>query len=452
MTKRLKFNEPYSRKGYWWLPSDSDKKIAGIISYKPNEFLELELFGALNSKGDPFLDVMQDFEMYPIIHGQTELGEKISLLHCHRRSGCSNGGCDFALMRYGCEYLLEGEYLSDKDQASFYKADFVIPELLPFRNPDLLGHIYTEGRTTLKAIEIKDNSRTISTVNLNDGSTVELMEWVPYSGTAISFDFSQENILIIRNDEDHGIKDYVRKIEKLEQFFSLASLKIAQISTLTLYDRKNERNMVMYKNGQPIHVLYVQDYPIEPAKDSVRYLFSYRDVEKIFQSMLKLWMEMDSRANPIVENFYESLGYGKKFTHLQFLQVMQAVEGYWWRYCDDYYVRKKKIASGKRKVKKTTLEEIVSELINRYCSIDVIQQHNDKDWIKSIVDSRNYYSHTLKSHSKKNIKSGLELFGLMTYLRRLLICILLHKIRVTIHDIRIIVSNCHSLLMRDDGI
>lgn len=34
-------------KGYWWLPSSPNDKVAGVLTYTPNESIELELIGQL---------------------------------------------------------------------------------------------------------------------------------------------------------------------------------------------------------------------------------------------------------------------------------------------------------------------------------------------------------------------------------------------------------------------
>ena len=45
MNKSIKLNEKLECKGYWWLPSKPENKIAGILTYTPNEKIKLELIG-----------------------------------------------------------------------------------------------------------------------------------------------------------------------------------------------------------------------------------------------------------------------------------------------------------------------------------------------------------------------------------------------------------------------
>lgn len=50
MNKSIKLNEKLECKGYWWLPSKPENKIAGILTYTPNEKIKLELIGSFDSK------------------------------------------------------------------------------------------------------------------------------------------------------------------------------------------------------------------------------------------------------------------------------------------------------------------------------------------------------------------------------------------------------------------
>lgn len=44
MNKSIKLNEKLECKGYWWLPSKPENKIAGILTYTPNEKIKLLKF------------------------------------------------------------------------------------------------------------------------------------------------------------------------------------------------------------------------------------------------------------------------------------------------------------------------------------------------------------------------------------------------------------------------
>ena len=69
--------------GFWWLPPDSDKRLAGRLEYDADEGLVLELYGSFHPRSDSRL------RKYPIIQGYTDSDKRITLQNCwpRRRRG-----------------------------------------------------------------------------------------------------------------------------------------------------------------------------------------------------------------------------------------------------------------------------------------------------------------------------------------------------------------------------
>lgn len=69
MAKKLSIYDQFEIRGYWWLPSNPENVIAGILNFGMDG-INLDLFGTL-TKGDPF---EQETDKFDIILGQTEEG------------------------------------------------------------------------------------------------------------------------------------------------------------------------------------------------------------------------------------------------------------------------------------------------------------------------------------------------------------------------------------------
>ncbi len=61
-------NETIEYKGYWWLPSTPDKKVAGTLKYIPNDSIRLEVIGSLGTD-DEILNELHGDESISVIHG-----------------------------------------------------------------------------------------------------------------------------------------------------------------------------------------------------------------------------------------------------------------------------------------------------------------------------------------------------------------------------------------------
>lgn len=64
--------------GTWWLPSSPERKVTGKTSFSDNDRIILELEGLLEPIGPGILQ----FRHYPLILGQTQEGQSITLFDC----------------------------------------------------------------------------------------------------------------------------------------------------------------------------------------------------------------------------------------------------------------------------------------------------------------------------------------------------------------------------------
>lgn len=91
--------------GYWWLPAVPEKRIAGIFSYKPDEYSELKLFGNLHPEEDHVLThILSDAETPSIIQGEDENANEITLTVLSYGNISFNFSSSFPLIHYKAQY------------------------------------------------------------------------------------------------------------------------------------------------------------------------------------------------------------------------------------------------------------------------------------------------------------------------------------------------------------
>lgn len=74
--------------------------------------------------------------------------------------------------------------------------------------------------------------------------------------------------------------------------------------------------------------------------------------------------------------------------------LIQAIEGFWWRFRDSTYKENNNIP----KKSNTHLNTIIIELLNEFKDVDLLTKAMID--IEAIVDSRHYYSHFLPRSQK----------------------------------------------------
>lgn len=121
--------------------------------------------------------------------------------------------------------------------------------------------------------------------------------------------------------------------------------------------------------------------------------------------------------------------------------IMQAVEGFWWRFRDESYHTRNSIP----KTKNTFIGTILNELLAEFNDVSLLKKCEIN--IEAIVDSRHYYSHFLPLSKRPNKLEGWPLMKQAKYLRVLLICCVLSFIGFENSQINTIFEKSNSKLM-----
>lgn len=147
----------------------------------------------------------------------------------------------------------------------------------------------------------------------------------------------------------------------------------------------------------------------------------------------------------------ESIDYHGHFSYINFLVVIQAIEGFGCRYkktecalTRDTRIAKTQNAGKPIGSKGITLADTLKTLINEFKDVTCI---NCKMKIAAVVDSRNYYSH-LTERVKKNKLDGVKLFDLTHDLRKILLCCVLSYLGFSNPEIERCTKDCNNSFVR----
>ena len=95
MSKEINLDLQLEYKGYWYLPSAPEHKVAGVVTYYPNDKIILELIGAFD---DDLHNLFMNKEE-SIILGDASDSKKISLSNCYQSSSL-NFSSGIPIVRY----------------------------------------------------------------------------------------------------------------------------------------------------------------------------------------------------------------------------------------------------------------------------------------------------------------------------------------------------------------
>ena len=118
--------------GYWYSPSNTEKKYYGSLDYAPNKGIMLKLYNIDElSRNDENLD-----EKYEILLGITSTGEKITLINCYNIQSNRNHNLKDSIIgmesKYVANYILIGKHYENIVDITFKSSSVQIQNNILF--------------------------------------------------------------------------------------------------------------------------------------------------------------------------------------------------------------------------------------------------------------------------------------------------------------------------------
>lgn len=419
-------------KGLWWLPSNKDHKVAGILYHTPGEEIRLELIGAFNRMTANSIMANINALNEDVIHGQDSEGRDISIFE----SSCGlsiKGKAEFATSVYKGRAVAVGMHLDSLDDERFFRASVRIPELSYWLYPATVQQVHVDGENG-KGLYVKmkqqpDEEREVAKTQISGGFSVALCRNATYHSGDFSFTptFEQYTSLTIEHKKEASLKQFYEKAVSFERFMSLATFREVGFSELALFSKEYYftvgKEQIRY---HPVLVDTVFHQKPSPHKiQKLNFIFDYEQIKDNYPKAIKQWFRKDEKFGAIRAHYLDSIDYHGPFSYINFLIVIQAVEGYGRRFLRKEIAEYRKTLPADKK--KKPLLEILQAIFKHYDDVHSINQNTD---LESIVQTRNYHSHLLPQKSKKTVDT-FELYNLTDELRRVLVCCMLSYLGLT---------------------
>ena len=405
-------------KGIWYLPGQPEKSVAGILYYKKGDSIKLELIGSLTEESNPILSFFsKGKDEQKLIHGESSNAKKITLVNCFKGASSYNLSCSFPVTSFDFQYIIVGKHLVESDEQCFTRIKVLTPALSYWPGSLLIREEIDFKGNEISSIKINlDTKPTIHTeVDLGSDLKLSLATSVIMKGQKIYPDCFRINQItyfhIETISEKKSFLELLQQTGLFIQFLSLATYSDQYPIEIKLED---DDDYYEYEVGKIFN--QIELFKINRNEDTkyskADFLFSYIDIESDFNLIIQKWYSLSKDLMPIRNHLLNSIKRKPVFTSLDFLIVVQALEGYHTR-----FINKQRVAL---KSRIENLFNLFSPDVQKIAKIDIDAQ--------IVVNTRDYYSHFFEMNKKVIIKEGIELFRLTEKLRLLLICCILDLI------------------------
>ena len=124
-----------------------------------------------------------------------------------------------------------------------------------------------------------------------------------------------------------------------EQFISLATLNVVKSSDITLFDEEIYQQGETNKYYREIHLIhpFVERMNIDKQNKATNFLFQYSAIEELYPKIINNWYNAPMELYPIRVHLINSLEKKAFYSSVDFMVIIQAVEGFWLRFRDESY-------------------------------------------------------------------------------------------------------------------
>lgn len=417
--------------GHWWLPSNPQNRVSGVLYFKRKGGISLTLIGMFQD--DASDSIGHDLVSHDIILGELVPGSgQVTLLYCkerQRESPYINNTSKGAVQRFQANHSLFGYHAKNIESLKFSNFEFSTTYLVDWVNSKQL-ELEFEGNNSI----VTSLPKTDLMVNVVDYE-ITITSWASTSlgGSYNSSTHSSVYVKLIQ-----GIS-----LESFEREFQTPILDLVQFGSSYL-------NSILYlmatpiETGKQIKIISSTEFDkINRSDESINrdVLFRLTDFGNSWSEFIVRWLKFHQKSQYIFGLYFDSFYIGFQFPVSKFLNIIQAVESYHSGRSDSELILSEKGKFLRRKKRAinfllksdnelatwidskfsffTTLRSRLKEFVEEAGPLLVSVLDNKELFVKRVIDTRNYYTHY---DTEKKIKAarGIELETITGILKVLL--------------------------------
>ncbi len=436
----INFDNKLEYDGFWYLPAQPDNMVGGTLSYYPEEKIVLKIIGCF---GHPINSVLNNDDKESVIYGKISNSQDVTLFVVSKNVSL-NFSAGFPITEYRCSYMVLGKCIKDFEEKCNYWANSIIPELSYWCNMNKIHRCINDEDITITLQKNCDGNYSINKTTINDNTSITLLQEVTFEDSHHSIKIYQYPYIEICKKEKCSINELLSDIRIYEQFLSVATLTVVKSSCIKIFDKNLYQLVEDEKHFKPIFIvsprLISQSFESKSIKRT-DFLYQYSTISNCYSIILKRWFNSPKEFAPIKAHLISSLDKKTTFSSVDFLIVIQALDGFWSRFREAAYKQANNMKQKSRVCMRIKLCEIISE----FSDIEAVKKMHI--CIKAIVDSRDYYSHFYTPKTSDIVLSGTDLYTLTHKLRILLICCVLSLVGFNHIQINEIIKKSDSNLL-----
>lgn len=439
--------EPREFRGFWWLPSEPDKRVAGTLTFAQDS-VHLQLLGALGAGEN-------DFRMpgpVPRILGHSSDGKELTLEHC-RPAGHRISTTGLTTSTFRPKLVLVGAWYDEGEDVRFDELWLRYSDLDVWATTSGFAVNFASEGDEVTGIDIAYRPPAPIVIPI-EGATLEVaFSWKLGNLAPVTTDVqvAQTAAFVVRPDEPIDLARSPDFVYQLRNFLGLAVGRPVAVEAVTgahlpPADAEADPFTRLRPQKMNVEVLYRLAGLPEDGRNlhPLEMLFTLADTGPRIETVLQRWFARQEVLRPVFDLYFGAVYNRAAYVEHTFLSLVQALETYHrrtsWRTDlppDEHEERVKAILAAipgehqkwlERKLRYSNelmLRERFEDVLDRCPGISAKITRGKSSFVPKVVTARNYQTHYDRSLEKQAVK-GSSLGPLKVQLQALVeMCLLL---------------------------
>lgn len=306
----------FSLDGDWWLPDDPGHSVTGRLAYAPGR-IELDLRGILARGERVSISPYGYDKSYAVVHGRTDNGQAITLLQARRVGVSAFPGQAAHAELVSSSYAFLG--LHAKPDQLLSTLGLRVPGLHLWFGIPLIDQ--RQSSHDLTATDFHVRIPKLAPISIDSISAN--IEWVfGYDGKTGFYDLDISMLIWvgITPCEPKPLQWFLDQKMALETFFSI--LADAPMASDCLHVHVPERP------GGVDLLISMEDVTLCPYDKDYEFAISNRDLHVRLEQLLPTWFDLYPKVKTPSQLAVSIIGSKGLWPHVEFLSLMQALEGF----------------------------------------------------------------------------------------------------------------------------
>lgn len=426
----MRIKEEIKKSGYFWRPSEPDRKLPGTLSISDGGHIELEVIGRFGGR----IEVSLNANLNPIerLVGHIEKDEAVTLDGCYYKTlPLGIGGVSKSLIRVS-RVLIGATY--DEDEPTVFNT-------LTFSVEGIDEWVGISGISV--DYQLDERTATISyqppediSINLDDGMRLLItFHWtLPGFPIIKEAKISQKTYFQLVSEEERELKEFTSVAHKITNFLCFAIDKTVSLDSMSATADNLRQDLGEGQTRRVLVNIYYSSLPYskdEPKIDQHDMLLGFAKIQSDgdAERTIKNWIGTYKETYPAFDLYFSAKTREQPYLDVKFLTLTRGLEAYHKRKFDEGFV---------------PLDQRIKCIIEPFKEI-LGNEENRRNLICKIMNTRNDLTHSNLDLNPQTDDEVKDLAVLCFKTELIFQLLLLWSIGFSLEDINSIVANCRQL-------